>query len=113
MLRISQDHCHQFKEIIFDRLNSKYNRLWEQITAVSVLTIEVLVAYIIGILAYDASTTARLLRLNYASISIIGVTILLSLAVALLFYEKESTRIELKRFLLTLEESMPKIRPSQ
>ena len=39
-------------KLTFDRLNSKYNRIWEQLTNITLFTLASIVAYLISFLGY-------------------------------------------------------------
>lgn len=40
---------------LFERFNSKYNRLWEQFTDVGLLIIQIVAGFIFALLAFDSS----------------------------------------------------------
>ena len=58
-------------DFYFERLNSKYNRLWEQITEIGVLCVEIIVVYFIGILAVDTNYPSNFEKMIYVTLVII------------------------------------------
>ena len=90
-------HQQSNKDYIFERYNSKYNRIWEQMTAISVLFFEILAVYFFALIALDNSPRQFLL-VTYSTAFFVILTIFLALAVARLEFERTETKRELKPF---------------
>lgn len=81
---------------LFDRLNSKYNRLWEQITSLVILFIEVFTGYSFAILAVGKD---NLILSIYVTLIIVVILIGIAIAIGRLFYEKADTKRGLLNFI--------------
>ena len=105
MIREQKLDYHKYKDIIFERLNSKYNRLWEQLTNISVLLIEVIVAYFLAVMAYETNTPTKLITFNYITLLIFIIIIGVSLSLGRLELERTETKRDLVFFLNELEKT--------
>jgi uncharacterized protein YneF (UPF0154 family) len=86
------------QEIEYDRINTRYNRLWEQITNISLVIITVITGYLIALktIEKNISSILTLTQVNYILLFMfILVLIPLVIFVGYLFW----TRKELTRFL--------------
>jgi len=103
MIKQQRLNYQKYKDLIFERLNSKYNRLWGQLTNMSILFVQIIAGYVFGILAYDTSNVGSLTMFNYATLFVFAIVMGLSLAVGRLELERVKTRRDLKYFLERLE----------
>jgi len=85
------------KDYLFERLNSKYNRLWEQMTSLAVLCIEIIAGFSFAVLAIGTSKPDTYIKMNYITLIIFVIILGLALCIGRLEYE----RTETKRGLLT------------
>jgi|SRR3989344_3072589 len=90
--------CQKYKDIIFERLNSKYNRLWEQITNVLILNVQIISAYFIGILAYNTSNPSNNIMFGSITLLVTIIIIGLSLATGRLELERTETKKDIMLF---------------
>lgn len=92
---LNQSTLQKYSEITFERLNSKYNRLWEQLTNIGILIIQVITGFLIGLLTYQGDTPQRIIFLNYITLFIFTIIVGLSLAMAKLELERTQTKRDL------------------
>ena len=93
----------KYKEIIFERLNSKYNRLWEQLTNIGILIIQIITAFLVGLLTYQSNAPKNIISFNYVTLYIFAIIIGLSLAMGKLELERTQAKRDLLYFLNKLD----------
>lgn len=87
----------QKEHISYDRINTRYNRLWEQVTNIGLVIITVTTGYLIALKTVDKniSTILTLAQVNYILLGIaIGIVVPSTLFLGYLFL----TRKELTKF---------------
>lgn len=86
-------------QIKYDKLNTKYNRLWEQVTNIGLFVLASVIAYSIAYLQYNVENKTVLLFLKQVIIQLVIIALPIILIfgsfLALLF----TTREELKKVL--------------
>lgn len=80
---------------VFERFNSKYNRLWSQITACSSLLIQIIAGYVFAMMAIQVLQPPTLV---YSLLFVASIIIFLSLIITRL----ESERIKTRRLLANM-----------
>lgn len=82
----------------FDRFNSKYNRLWGQITDLGILSIQILTGYLFALLALNTNSPSRFLLINYTTLLVFIVVLVITLAMGRLEWERIITKRKLSKF---------------
>ena len=76
----------------FERLNEKYNRLWEQETQIGVLIIGIIAGFSFSILAFDTRLPGADTRLSWGVRIAISILMLLTIAIGRLDFERTETK---------------------
>jgi len=83
----------------FERQNSKYNRIWEQLTNIGIFIFTVIAGYIISLLAVEkgVKSVVTITQVNY---TLFAMTVLLALACGILITHLIFARNEIKEMML-------------
>ncbi len=84
----------------FDRLNQKYNRIWQQLTSIGVLIIEILIGYFLAILTIDTTELSVFIKMVYVTYVVLIILFILAICIGKLEFE----RIETKKWLMIFVE---------
>lgn len=85
---------------LFERLNSKYNRLWQQETSIGILMTEIVVGFLFASLTLDFFNKLTSSLLPYITIAILGLLIVLSFGIGKLEFERTETKKWLSIFIV-------------
>jgi len=88
MEKLKQESIH-IDDWIFERYNSKYNRLWEHMIQCGLLMIQIIVGYIFALIAIQSLKANTLF---YSLLFVMGLLVLLSIVIGRIELEKLKTR---------------------
>ena|SRR3989339_793751 len=88
MEKLKQESIH-IDDWIFERYNSKYNRLWENMIQCGLLMIQIIAGYIFALIAIQSLKANTLF---YSLLFVIGLLIVLSVVIGRIELEKLKTR---------------------
>jgi len=85
---------------LFDRLNTKYNRLWQQLTDLFILEVQILAGYSFAVLAYNTSNINSITLLQVISLVVLFIFVLVGFFMGRLELERVLTKRSLYYYLM-------------
>ena len=85
-------------DIKFEKYNSKYNRIWEQLTSIGIFTLTVVSGYLIAVASIQKNIET-LLTIETVNYILLGMAIIMGSACSILITHLVSTRKEISKML--------------
>ena len=83
-------------ELKFEKVNSKYNRIWEQVTNISLFVLTAFVAYIIALMTRVENIDTQL-TIDYANYILLVIAFLVAIVYTILVVHLVKARNEIKK----------------
>ena len=83
-------------DLQFEKYNSKQNRLWEQVTTLSIFILTSLVAYVIALVAIDKNLKAQL-TISLANYVLLSIIVIVTIAMSVLSTHLVDARNHVKK----------------